>query len=59
MLVGVVTEENQKHLIDTEEISKNECVCPQGDITNAATERMEMNHEMRKVALEMNVVPGL
>ena len=35
-----------------------EFTCPQGDIAKA-TKKMELDLDMRKVALEMNVVPGL
>jgi hypothetical protein len=55
---GVVTEEDQKYLVDTGEISTKEFTCPQGDIAKA-TKKMELDLDMRQVALEMNVVPGL
>ena len=35
-----------------------EFTCPQEDIAKA-TKEMKMDQEMRKVALEMNIVPGL
>ena len=35
-----------------------EFTCPQGDIPKA-TKKIEMDHKMRKVALKMNVTPGL
>ena len=57
-MLGVVTEEDQKYLIDTGEISAKEFTCLQGDIAKA-TRKMEMNHEMHKIALKMNVMPGL
>ena len=55
---GVVTEVDSKHLVDTGEILTKEFTCPQGDIVKA-TKKMELDLEMRKVALEMNVVPRL
>ena len=55
---GVVTEKDQKHLVDTGEISTKEFTYPQGDIAKA-TKKMELDLDLRKVALEMNVVPGL
>ena len=54
----MVTEEDQKHLTDTGEILTKEFACPQGDTTKA-TKGMQMNHEMRRVALKITVVPGL
>ena len=55
---GVGTEKDQKHLVDTGEILTKEFTYPQGDIAKA-TKKMELDLDMRKVALEMNVVPGL
>ena len=53
---GVVTEEDQMYLVNTCKFLTKEFTCPQGDLVKATK---EMDHEMREVALEMSIIPGL